>query len=119
MVILPFIAVIRMNTLMAEENLSIISPNPFSNLIPSVPVEADFVDNEIELTVDYSSLNPYIPTEASFEETSFDTNIYDSLVKTLAPLFPSEADFDDVPVKKDSFNLNPSVPTTADFSDTF
>jgi len=82
-------------------------------LLPEVPMEAPF--SEVIEFESSMNLNPVVPMEATF-----DYNIEVELTgKSLAPISPLQADFDDtmtLPIEQGK-SLVPVVPMTADFSD--
>ncbi len=77
-------------------------------------------NSDPEPLVGATELAPVIPVVASFDESLPDLdNIYPLILKVLAPITPSEADFSDdwTPSSALLQTLEPVLPGEADFSD--
>ena len=73
-----------------------------------------------ERFISASELAPVVPVEATFEESVPDMdNLYSLMLKVLAPIAPTEADFSDNGASSPALlqNLEPVLPGEADFSD--
>lgn len=105
------------------ENVPEVSVNmPLSNtqvnLAPVAPLSADFSDFAPESAPSTLSLMPVTPKEATFDEDIQDGSM-DTLLKSLSPSVPTEADFcDDVTSFNSLHSLNPITPSEAGFEET-
>jgi hypothetical protein len=99
--------------------MSLISAAEMKELAPVVPVEADFIDNDlVTLSIPTSpALAPVTPREADFEDSDADN--LNLLLPDLAPKAPGEADFQDADFSSngEAVRLAPSVPSEAIFED--
>lgn len=104
----------------SPENSSPAKNTPgLSNLAPVTPKEATFNDVLPEKVPAMVSLALIMPKEATFDDNDSSNEISSELLKKIAPVIPSEADFNDVPTETDKvINIVKfCFPIEANFSD--
>jgi len=91
----------------------------FINLAPTTPAVAGFNDSEPVRERNYDVLRPMTPKEASFDEqvTIEITNSIENLLRSLSPVTPVNADFNETSNKDSIEILKPITPRNAGFDD--
>jgi hypothetical protein len=88
-----FLSDVAINRSYAEPGAEkVLSTKDIQTLLPIIPLEAGFTDDDIHMTFDIQNLAPVTPVEADFNDDGINLT-YDT--KALAPTTSFEADFSD------------------------